>query len=109
MGLGMSAFKGEADGDQRPSELPLIAEAVEKLFGEVRGARLIRRHVHWRNRDCTGGAADSIIARSLPPCEFFNSLSHKRTYSHEGRKSETLPEPLNCGKWGRRLVEKSLG
>ena len=25
MGLGMSAFKGEADGNQRPSERPLIA------------------------------------------------------------------------------------
>ena len=25
MGLGMSAFRGEADEDQRPPELPLIA------------------------------------------------------------------------------------
>jgi hypothetical protein len=32
----MSALRGEADEDQRPSELPLIAEAVEKLFGALK-------------------------------------------------------------------------
>ena len=47
----MSAFGGKADVVQGVAEGPLLAEGVEELFGEVRGARLIRRHVHWRNKD----------------------------------------------------------
>ncbi len=33
MGLGMSAFEGEADEDQRPSERPLIAISGLKTMG----------------------------------------------------------------------------
>ena len=51
MGLGMPAFKGEADEDQRPPELPLIAEAVEELFSGVRDATLIRQTVDRRKKE----------------------------------------------------------
>ena len=47
----MSAWRMKAVAIRKWRSSPLVAEAVEELFGEVRGARLIRRHVHWRNKD----------------------------------------------------------
>ncbi len=37
MGLGMSAFRGETDGDQRPSERPLIATSGHPGDGKKSG------------------------------------------------------------------------
>ncbi len=47
MGLGMSAFRGEADEDQRPSERPLLAKSGRsvRVCNLAQASRLAERDI----------------------------------------------------------------
>ncbi len=79
----MSAFGGKADVRELPSECPLIAEAVEK----VPASRILETMIQSGTRDRINVTQRAAVMNDR--CEnfrgedFFNSLSHKRTFGRQ--------------------------
>ncbi len=92
MGLGMSAFKGEADGNQRPSELPLIAISGHVRYQLGRLSFLTAEDSHLPGLEAEHHGLAHVEGW---PIDLVNVVHHQRVFSNADRVTDLAAEELS--------------